>query len=746
MNTKHNHAAGGVYLIDRNALALFAGLLLIYLLTFNGQFTSIDELNLYSMVESMVQTRRIDTPQINFAPYHNPVGKHEIGFPLLATPLYWLSKNTLAVNNIYMLMLLNPVLVALTALFIYLSARQLGHSATAAQISAVAYGLGSFAWAYALSFYREPLVGFLWAMGIYGLISWRITGNKWLAGVGALAIVLSPVVKVNIIFSLPFLFLIFAKQDLPLRKRAYTFWGIAASATILIMFPFLFQWRTGGAWDFFAFFAHTDLRQISARAYGQLLSPIKGLIYYAPLIVLAALGFHKLCRKHLLPALAIALVFISLLGATSFYEFWYGGQSWGPRLLVPVLPLLFIPMATLWDQLQQRSGRVLILILLLISIVVQAAAVTNPWSKGHIPFNQLAVAPENSVGLSFRYLSLSPPWILVKNWQVNDLTLLWLQSDTSGIWHKNVQIGAILLASLLATFIIWKLPITPKFDLLLLVPVIPAVVAFQIMGGNIAVGYPGLSPGTAQEIARWVRFNKQEPYTLVTMSNEFHIYFYTGLLKGDYVHHWYSPNQPDDFEAILENTKGRWLSFVANRVHIEPIFSGKELEWWLNKQLYRFDSEWFEGYELIRYAIIPADNWIKTPIHSEFGPFRFVEVAINRAQLFTDDLLGIQLQVCKLADVVENQRIFLHLLKDGEIIEGLDGPVHYGGIDVNQWETGECLLENRGIYVPPGASAGIYDLIVGVYTPFEIATVERDGELFTYDALLKVAILSSDDR
>lgn len=719
-----------------NACALFSLLLTLYFLSFNGQFTSIDELNLYAMTESLVQTGTINVPQINFAAYHNPVGKHEIGFPLAAVPLYWLGRNSQAVNSIYIVMLLNPFLVAATSVFIYLTAERLGQSSTAALIAAFAYGLGSLGWPYALTFYREPLVGFLWTIGIYGLISWQMTGNKWLGGLGTLFILLSPFVKVNVSFSIPFLFLVTQKDLLTQKKRTYVIWGIVALASILVVFEGLYYLRTGYWWDFSQLFTNVSLIQIFLRIYGQLLSPIKGLVFYMPVIILAGPGLYQLWRKHTSVALSITLVFLSLLGATSFYGMWYGGQSWGPRLLVPVLPIVLISIAALWDRYQQPVVRALTLMLLAISTIVQAAVATNSWWKGYAPFHKLALNPENSVGLSFRYVTLSPPWVLLRNWRADNLNLLWLHVDKFGTWHRHFMIGAVLLLCFLGIMVFWRSKIAQKAGFLALLPVLPAIAVLQIAGGNIIVGYPGLSTETAQGLSEWAKFSDRDPYTLVTLSNEFHIFFYTGLLKGDFIHHWYSPNQTEHFENIIENTKGQWLSLIEDHVHVEPAYSGRDLEWWLNDQLYRFDSQWLDGYELIRYAILPSNGWISIPLQSEFEPFRFEEVSVNTTELYADNVLGIQLHICKSAELSDNHRIFLHLLADGNIIEGLDGPVHYGAPAANPWEVGECLVEKRGIYIPPQTNAGSYDLIAGVYSL-------GDAGPNPYETLTKITVLAS---
>jgi hypothetical protein len=70
------------------ALAVFGLLLVLYLLTFNGRFTSIDELAIYARVESLVQQGNLATPQLTFSAHHNTVGEIEAGYALLAAPFY----------------------------------------------------------------------------------------------------------------------------------------------------------------------------------------------------------------------------------------------------------------------------------------------------------------------------------------------------------------------------------------------------------------------------------------------------------------------------------------------------------------------------------------------------------------------------------------------------------------------------------------------------------------------------------
>ncbi|MCM3876174.1 MAG: hypothetical protein NEA02_07115 [Thermoanaerobaculia bacterium] len=68
--------------------------------------------------------------------------------------------------------------------------------------------------------------------------------------------------------------------------------------------------------------------------------PNKGLFWYAPIVLLAPLGFVPLFRRDARLALASALSFVVLLFAASAWWAWDGQAGWGPRLLLPALPPL----------------------------------------------------------------------------------------------------------------------------------------------------------------------------------------------------------------------------------------------------------------------------------------------------------------------------------------------------------------------------------------------------------------------
>ncbi len=80
---------------------------------------------------------------------------------------------------------------------------------------------------------------------------------------------------------------------------------------------------------------------------GLLLSPGKGIWLYAPPLLLSAVLWPRF--RQVQPALAIFLA-LAWAVALPFYGSWWawdGGWAWGPRLLVPLLPLSCLPLLTL---------------------------------------------------------------------------------------------------------------------------------------------------------------------------------------------------------------------------------------------------------------------------------------------------------------------------------------------------------------------------------------------------------------
>ena len=710
------------------ALKLFALLLTIYLLTFSGTFTAIDELALYARTEAFVQTGSFSSPLLAFAAVHNPVGATEPGFSFLAAPFYWLAKEMATVNNFHVVMLLNPILTAATASLVYAVARLLQHSRRASLLAAFAYALATLAWPYARSFYREPLVALGWAFAFYGLLRWRLGGSSWWTFLSALVLGLLLLVKATAVVGVPFLLLLlfFQNRDRAQTKRYLLVLGIAAAAG-LVLFLLVFRIRFG-TFDRLLQFSGWSPLTGALRVYGQLLSPGKGLIFYMPVALLFIPGFVALWRRHWSIAIAALGPLLGLVAFYSAYAAWYGGQSWGPRFLVPALPLAMISLAALWDGVRRRPWRAALLAVVGLSFVFQLSVAVSDWWAGYQPLLNAGPQPEDTAGLRLADFALSPPLVQLLEWQPATLNLLWFHPDPGGFLQFAPYLAAGLALAVLVALVLWALsrrrPLARGWFLL---PPALGVAALLLFGAPASPGYPGIANSTARQLATWVRGAGDRPYTVVTVSNEFQIYRYAGFLKGDFIHHWYSPAQKDAFTPLVQHTAGERVALVVDRVHITPEHSGKELEWWLNGQLFRGETTWVEGFEAINYRL-PAGDLSWNDIDYRFGEgFLLDRYAVGRHTVVPGEVLRVALDICRQGPLPDYHQLFLHLWTPQAQIPGYDGPVRYGQTFTEPWPEGECLVERRVLDVPVDAGPGRYRLIAGFTTPDGPLPAYRDG-------------------
>jgi 4-amino-4-deoxy-L-arabinose transferase-like glycosyltransferase len=110
---------------------------------------------------------------------------------------------------------------------------------------------------------------------------------------------------------------------------------------------------------------------------GQLVSPGKGLVWFAPPILLAGIGWWLWRRREramlvvVIGASAIALILYARLAN------WSGDIAWGPRFLVPYVPLLMLGLGAVFAQWTSfgRVTRAGIVVVCLAGAAVQVSAV-----------------------------------------------------------------------------------------------------------------------------------------------------------------------------------------------------------------------------------------------------------------------------------------------------------------------------------------------------------------------------------
>ncbi|MGN6756459.1 MAG: phospholipid carrier-dependent glycosyltransferase [Thermomicrobiales bacterium] len=379
----------------RPFLALFLLFVGFYLLTASGHFYAVDEETLYLMTESLVERHTIAPPPGAWGVIGNGhYAQYTPGQALAAVPLYLVGRTIAPAFphgaqgyvTRFFVSLLNAFVTAATVTLLYWLARRLGYRGGAALGLAAIYGLATLAWPHGRTFFAEPLTAFLLLLAF--ACTWRgaepvTLAPSWLAGAGA-ALVAALVVKPQAAIAVPILALyVLGRLTWPERAawrtasgrvlRGGLVWGVGMA---LVAVPFaIFNTRIYGGplktgyggsitdllgGDFFTGFT------------GLTISSGKGLLWYAPPIVLAIAGWWAFARRRL----AEALVCLGMLAVhLAFYSrliFWHGDGSWGPRYLTIALPFALLPAIAVLEGLHaHRVWLALVTLVVVLGLAVQ---------------------------------------------------------------------------------------------------------------------------------------------------------------------------------------------------------------------------------------------------------------------------------------------------------------------------------------------------------------------------------------
>ncbi len=391
------------------ALAILLFALVTFVLTGGGRVVGSDELAMLDLSRAMLhghlwvpEGATLRGPD-GRAYTKNAAGQAIVALPLVAGAEAAASaarlspaKGELAVR--FAASFLNALVTALMLALVYRGARSLGTGTRPALMATLLLGFATPTWVYAKTFMAEPLealglaaallgasfAGTPWSRGEAGAppeSAWlRGARGEWLAAAGAL-IAIS--VKLG---TLPLV----AGALLPLLAAPRRTWivpalGVAAALAghaVYDVARFGTPFETGyGAQATPAAYSTPLLVGL----YGLLLSSGKGLLWFAPAVALVPWGAARLLRDARAAAegpdaRAAAATFLpawrsrwglahprgraawgalAALGAALLlygrFEHWAGDGSYGPRYLVPVLPLLAFPIAAALDPIRGRA-------------------------------------------------------------------------------------------------------------------------------------------------------------------------------------------------------------------------------------------------------------------------------------------------------------------------------------------------------------------------------------------------------
>ncbi len=353
------------------AVPLFLFLFMFFGLTMQGVQMGGDALGMYLAAESLAtrgsvfvrQDSRVVLKQGRGGQW---VSKYGIGQSLAETPWYligdvWARRDESMPDDAaryFVVSLAGPAVSAAICVFLYFIAIEMGATGAWALGIALVGGLGTMVWPYARTLFSEPLTGLCLTGAFYWHLVWRRRGGLAAAAGAAFMTGLAVAVKPMVAFCvLPFIVYFFvaawrAKSDRRRRAQAAVYVVVGFAWLVVVLW---YNWARFGdvmqtgyylGRDFDSF--HKFDTPLYAGIHGLLASPGKGVFFYVPVLALSVAAWRRFAREWRGEVVVIGAVAAAFVVMFAGWYCWHGDFAWGPRFLMPVVPLMMVPLVSLW--------------------------------------------------------------------------------------------------------------------------------------------------------------------------------------------------------------------------------------------------------------------------------------------------------------------------------------------------------------------------------------------------------------
>lgn len=755
---------GGPSLLDLQRAAALA--LLVFAVSFLTYSRTLppnaDEMMNYALTESLAKLGRLDVDQVSTVganPEEYGVGGHRYSKygpaqAVLAVPLYWLAQR-LPIGAVDAVLLENHVLTALTIGLLYLLARRLGYGPGVSLTVSLIACFTTPVWVHAKRFFGEPTTALLLLLTVYFVVAARQGGRRRhlaLAGLAAGGFVAAK--YVNVVFLAPLLFYA-AWPDRPaasrrgpsdgslpaVRSAAYRLAWLADGGLPVAVALGLYNWARFGSplesgyarWEQF----NTPLWEGVG---GFLFSPGKSVFVYAPVLLLLFFWTRAFWRRHRGLTVALLAVFVLHLGVYGTWWVWWGAWAWGPRFLVPLMPLTALLLAAGLDQaVAKRSALGLaafgLLTLLGLGVQVLGVAVDHTVYMAHL----LPLNPRPDT-LTLYDLGRSPVLaqlqFLTRRW----LDFAWVLRDgPSALYLQPLLAGAAgAVAGLIGLVGLWRARPGPASALALLVVAAVAASSALFALNRYYRTDEQYMKGLAARIAA-----AEQPSGVIHLAPTHVVPYSNGVKSGPPTVGWSEEPEPLNprLARLLEPlvAGGRELWLVTQYPKGAP---PNGVEAWVGRRAYKVEEVAAGPLRAARYRVDAGDLAL-TPVAARFGGgVELVGYAVLPGSLRPGGLFQVTLVWRTAARLDRDYSVFAHLVDgSGKLQAQGDGPPGDGYRPTSVWPVGELIADHRIVAVPAGASGQGHTLHVGLYllaNGERLPIVDADGRRVDDKVALKL--------
>lgn len=617
----------------------------------------------------------------------------------LAEALPWLSTRAAA-------MLLNPLVTATTALLLYTLVRRLGYRPAVALATGLVYGLTTMALVYSKTLFGEPLAALLLLVAFMGLTAYHTSGRA--RPLLAAGIALGLLIGVNTVYAV-FVPLGMALAFVPAARHPTRRALLAAGLPVVTAFALLalFNWaRFGSPFDSGYHFAEGEgfTQPLLTGLYGLFLSPFRGLFWYNPVLLLALPGWLML-RRHA-PSVAWSALLLAAAQALLFASWWswHGGITWGPRFLLPVLPLFVLALVPLLDtafsRRRGRGGIVLVLLaFVLLSLGVQLLGALydyGTYNNGYLNA-RFWTGDFSSVVPGLPDFVLTTPELSPI---IGNMALLSAGWPVQPVWVQAGDLAHLLAAlAVAAVGLLVMIPWWQPLEAMILASIVTVVCL------NVIVAQQGIHP----DIAAMRTLNSQlSPGDTVVATTTLYESALLDLKRKRVV----TLNAPTTADDPWARALWNYARAKASDLWLVTWFGPADPLNWPERELMQiggFVSERpVEGHRAVLFDLntVPADRDLAVT----FGPVALEQMG---ARLGTRRV-AVTLVWSAASRPDANYNWFVHLLDaDGNIIAQQDRAPQGGYLPTSAWTSGQTVIDHLTLFLSDGVTGGPYRLRIG---------------------------------